>query len=63
MKTVAKILAWAVAMVAVSLAIVYAMYLILVFWLFSHELYLGFAIAGLILLFVAYWHLLRMAEC
>lgn len=59
MKTIIKCLVWAAALLAVAFAMVYAMYLILVFWLFGHDLYLGLAIAGLVVLFVAYWQLLR----
>lgn len=63
MKTIIKCLAWMAALFTVALAMVYAMYLILVFWLFGRDLYLGLAIAGLVVLFVAYWQLVRIAEC
>lgn len=63
MKTAIKCIAWLVAMLAVSLAIVYGMWLVLIFWLFGEIFFMALTIGGQLLL-IAFWILLvRIAEC
>ncbi len=62
MKTILKCLAWIVILLAISLAIVYGMWLILIFWLFGETFRMALTIAGELML-LAFWILLvRIAE-
>lgn len=63
MKTIIKCLLWAIALIVVALAMVYCFYLILLFWLFSYDLQLWLSVGALVVLFVAYWKIVGMAEC
>ena len=63
MKTVLKCLAWSVALLALSLAIVYGFWLILIFWLFGETLYLSLTIVGMLVLMALWILIVRMAEC
>lgn len=55
-------LVWAALVIGIALAIVYGLYLILVFWLFGHTFLMCLAIAGEVLLFTAYFGMCRLAD-
>ena len=61
MKSVAKILGWAIAMMAVMGAIMYGFWLLILFWIFEEAVFLWLTMAGMIGLFVVYWLLVRIA--
>ena len=61
MKNVAKILGWAIAMMAVMGAIMYGFWLLILFWIFEEAVFLWLTMAGMIGLFVVYWLLVRIA--
>jgi len=62
MKTILKTIAWAIVMMALALASVYGLYLILIFWLFHEHLYMAIAIFGELLIFCAYFWMIRAVE-
>ncbi len=63
MKTILKCLAWVVILLAISLAIVYGMWLILIFMLFDETLYMSLAIGGEVVLAAVWWWIVGLAEC
>jgi hypothetical protein len=63
MKTILKCLAWLVIVLAISLAMVYGFWLILIFWLFGETLFLSLTIAGELALLAIWIVLVRIAEC
>lgn len=63
MKTLAKIIIWTVALMAVSVAVLYGFWLILIFMLFDETLYMWLSIAGELVLFSLYFWLVRLASC
>lgn len=63
MKTAIKILVWSLALMAVSIGILYGFYLILIFMLFEETLHMWLAGVGTLFLFSVYWWLIRMASC
>jgi hypothetical protein len=63
MKTILKCLAWIVILLAISLAIVYGCWLILIFMLFGETLQMSLTIAGEIFLIAAWWWIVGLAEC
>ena len=63
MKTILKRLAWSVALLALSLAIVYGLWLVLIFWLFGETLWLWLTLAGELVMISAWAFLVRIAEC
>ena len=63
MKTILKCLAWSVALLALSLAIVYGLWLILIFWLFGETVWLWLTVAGELVMISAWAFLVRIAEC
>lgn len=63
MKTILKCIAWTVAILAVSLAIMYGFWLILIFWLFGETAMLWLSAGGEVLLMAGWIYLVRIAEC
>jgi len=63
MKTLAKIIIWTVALMAVTVAVMYGFWLVLIFMLFDETLFMWLAIAGEAVLFSLYFWLVRMASC
>jgi len=63
MKTILKCIAWSVLLLAISLAIVYGFWLILIFWLFGETLWLCCSIAGVLLLAAVWTIIVSFAEC
>ena len=61
MKSALKILIWSIALMAVTVGVIYGFWLVLIFMLFHETLYMWLAIAGEIALFSMYWWLVRMA--
>ena len=63
MKTILKCLLWSAVLLAVAVAMVYGFWLILIFMLFDYTLYMWLAIAGEVVLAVAWWWIVSLAEC
>ena len=63
MKTILKCLAWIAVLLAISLAIVYGVWLILIFMLFGESLWMWLTIAGELFLIAAWWWIVGLAEC
>jgi hypothetical protein len=63
MKTLAKIIIWTIALMAVTVAVLYGFWLVLIFMLFDETLYMWLAIAGEVVLFSLYFWLVRIASC
>ena len=63
MKTILKCIAWTVAILAVSLAIMYGFWLILIFWLFGETVWLWLTVAGELAVMAFWIWLVRIAEC
>ena len=63
MKTILKCLAWSVALLALSLAIMYGFWLILIFMLFGETTMLWLSIVGEVVLMAGWIYLIRIAEC
>lgn len=63
MKTLAKIIIWTVALMAVTIAVLYVSWLVLIFMLFDETLFMWLAIAGEVVLFSLYFWLVRLASC
>lgn len=61
-KTAIKYLAWAAALSAVSIGMVYAFWSVLIFMLYDNQLMQGFSAAAGLVMFGLYWWLLRMAS-
>ena len=62
-KTILKCTAWAVALIVLSLAIVYGFWLMLIFWLFSETAWLLLTIGGELVMIAVWILLVRLAEC
>lgn len=63
MKTILKCLIWIVVLLAISLAMVYGCWLILIFMLFDETLFMWLTIAGELVLAAAWWYIVGLAEC
>lgn len=63
MKTILKCLAWVVILLAISLAMIYGFWLILIFMLFGETLLLWLTVAGELFLLAIWIMLIRVAEC
>ena len=63
MKTILKCLAWIVILLAISLAMVYGCWLILIFMLFEETLFMWLTIAGEVFLVIVWWWIVGLAEC
>lgn len=63
MKTILKCLAWIVILLAISLAMVYGCWLILIFMLFGETLFMWLTIAGEVFLVIVWWWIVGLAEC
>lgn len=62
-KTILKCTTWAVALIVLSLAIVYGFWLMLIFWLFSETAWLLLTIGGELVMIAVWILLVRLAEC
>ncbi len=63
MKTILKCLVWAVLLLAIALAMVYGVWLTLIFMLFGETLFMWLTIAGEVILAAAWWYIVSLAEC
>ena len=63
MKNIFKCLAWVVILFAISLAMAYGLWLILIFMLFEETLLMVLTIAGEILLAAIWWWIVDLAAC
>ena len=63
MKNLFKCLAWAAVIIAISLAIVYGFWLILIFMLFEETVKMYASIAGTVVMVLVWWKTIGLALC
>lgn len=63
MKELAKMFVWTIALMAVTVAVLYGVWLVLLFMVMGETTFMWLVIAGEFVLFSLYFWLVKMASC